>query len=267
VSEASLDVITVALVQAELHWQDPAANRDHLAGLMDRQPGCDLYVLPETFSTGFLGDRTDRPETMDGETVAWMQKQARVRSAVVAGSLAMLDAQHRRLNRFLFVTADGVLAHYDKRHLFGFGGEDERYRRGQSPTVVEWRGWRVDLQICYDLRFPVWCRNNRGFDLQIFVANWPAPRVEAWSALLKARAIENQSYVIGVNRTGSDGNGINYSGRTAAFSPMGELVTAMGDEEDVKVINLNINMLQDFRENFPFLSDADEFTLSLNPEP
>ncbi len=260
------DILEVALVQARLHWQDPAANKTHLAGLMDRQPGCDLYLLPETFSTGFLGDRPDQPETMDGATVAWMLEQARERSAAIAGSLAMLDGQ-RRVNRFLFVTADGVLAHYDKRHLFEFGGEDERYQRGHAHTVVEWRGWRIDLQVCYDLRFPVWCRNTRGFDLQIFVANWPAPRVEAWSALLKARAIENQSYVVGINRTGSDGNDIQYSGRTSAFDPMGEILKAMGDEEDVSVINMDINKLHQLRETFPFLRDADDFTLSLNPEP
>ena len=265
-SESASDILKTALVQARLQWQDPAANRDHLSGLMDRQPGCDLYLLPETFSTGFLGDRPDQPETMDGVTVAWMQEQAHERSAAVAGSLAMLDGQ-RRVNRFLFVTADGVLAHYDKRHLFGFGGEDERYQHGHSHTTIEWRGWRIDLQICYDLRFPVWCRNSREFDLQIFVANWPAPRVEAWCALLKARAIENQCYVIGVNRTGSDGNNIQYSGRTSAFDPMGESLIAMGDEENVAVIELNINKLRDIREKFPFLRDADDFKLSLTPDP
>lgn len=265
-TDARLDTLQVALVQSRLHWQNPAANREHLAGLMDRQPGGDLYVLPETFSTGFLGDGADEPETMTGETVAWMQAQARERSAGIAGSLAMLE-DNKRFNRFLFVTADGILASYDKRHLFGFGGEGKRYQRGHSTTVVDWRGWRMDLQICYDLRFPVWCRNDRGFDVQLFVANWPAPRVEAWCALLKARAIENQSYVIGVNRIGSDGNDVRYSGRTSAYSPMGEALLELKDEEAVSMITLNINELNDIREKFPFLRDADEYTISLNPEP
>ena len=264
--ESPLNTVEVALVQARLHWQDPTSNREHLAGLMDRQPDCDLYVLPETFSTGFLGDRVDEPETMTGDTVAWMQEQAGKRSAAIAGSLAMLDGD-KRVNRFLFVTADGILASYDKRHLFGFGGEGKRYHRGHSPTVVEWRGWRIDLQVCYDLRFPVWCRNDRAFDVQIFVANWPAPRVDAWCSLLKARAIENQSYVIGVNRTGSDGNDVQYSGRTSIFSPMGEALLELADEETVSRVKLNINELRDIREKFPFLRDADEFTISLTPDP
>lgn len=253
-------VIDVALIQARLHWQDPAANRAHLAELMDASPGADLYLLPETFSTGFLGDLSQVPETMQGDTVAWMQQQARARNAAVAGSLALAQGE-ARFNRFLFVTAEGVLAQYDKRHLFGYGGEDQRYSAGSSHTVLAWAGWRIDLQICYDLRFPVWCRNNRGFDLQLFVANWPSPRVEAWRSLLKARAIENQSYVIGVNRSGRDGNEVEYPGASSAWGPLGEKLLEMGEGEGAGRATLNLDELRELRLKLPFLADADTFEL------
>jgi omega-amidase len=252
--------IDVALVQADLRWQDAAANRDHLNELMNRSPGADLYVLPETFSTGFLGDLDNPAETMAGETVAWMQTQARERGAAVAGSLALSDGP-ARFNRFLFVTGEGVLAQYDKRHLFSFGGEDQRYQAGHCHSVVEWQGWRIDLQICYDLRFPVWCRNNRGFDLQLFVANWPSPRVEAWRSLLKARAIENQSHVIGVNRSGQDGKGIDYPGCSSAWGPLGEGLVEMNGDEGVGRVSLDRDSLADVRQRLPFLADADAFEL------
>ncbi|MFU8832408.1 MAG: nitrilase-related carbon-nitrogen hydrolase, partial [Wenzhouxiangella sp.] len=239
------------LVQAELCWQDAAANRDHLSELMDAGPSADLYVLPETFSTGFLGDVGQEPETMDGATVEWMREQAASRSAAVAGSLALVEGDER-FNRFLFVTKDGILAQYDKRHLFAFGGEDQRYRAGSSRTALDWKGWRIDLQTCYDLRFPVWCRNSadHAFDLQIFVANWPTPRVEAWRSLLKARAIENQSYVIGVNRTGSDGNKVSYPGRSSAWNPMGECLSELNDQEATSLVSLDLEQLQQTRQRF-----------------
>ena len=252
--------IDVALIQARLHWQDASANRAHLAELMGASPGANLYLLPETFSTGFLGDVSQEPETMHGDTVVWMQQQASTRNAAVAGSLALAEGD-ARFNRFLFVTADGVLAQYDKRHLFGYGGEDQRYQSGSTHTIVDWQGWRIDLQICYDLRFPVWCRNNRGFDLQLFVANWPSPRVEAWRSLLKARAIENQSYVIGVNRTGQDGNGIQYPGASSAWGPLGERLEELDEREGTGRVRLSLDELRSVREKLPFLADADDFEL------
>jgi omega-amidase len=252
--------IDVGLVQVRLAWQDPQTNRTRLGELMDAEPDCDLYVLPETFSTGFLGDLGQEAETMQGESVAWMVEQAGKRGAALCGSLALTDGD-ARFNRFVFVTGQGVQAWYDKRHLFGFGGEDQRYRAGSSPTVVEWRGWRIDLQICYDLRFPVWCRNTRQFDLQLFVANWPAPRVEAWRALLRARAIENQSYVIGLNRTGKDGNDIFHSGRSSAWNAMGEPLCELDDQETTGRVSLDIDTLREIRQQFPFQQDADRFHL------
>ncbi len=258
-----MDSLKVALIQAELRWQDGQANRDHLNDLMDAGPEADLFVLPETFSTGFLGDVGQTPEAMDGATVDWMREQAAGRSAAVAGSLALVDGGER-FNRFLFVTRDGVQAWYDKRHLFSFGGEDQRYRAGSSRTVLNWQGWRIDLQICYDLRFPVWCRNSsdQAFDLQIFVANWPTPRVEAWRSLLKARAIENQSYVIGVNRTGSDGNKVSYPGRSSAWNPMGDCLAELDDREATRLVVLDLEGLGEIRQRLPFLQDADRFTLT-----
>jgi omega-amidase len=258
VPEARLEV---ALVQAELHWQDAEANRRHLSELMDRQPGCHLYVLPETFTTGFLGDAGIEVEDFDGTTVSWMREQALAREASVCGSLVLADAEGVRRNSFVFMPPTGTPSRYDKRHRFGFGGEDERYAAGDHHTVVDYLGWRIDLQVCYDLRFPVWCRNNRDFDIQLFVANWPAPRVEAWRALLKARAIENQAYVIGVNRSGVDGNDIAYPGCSGAWSMEGHCMVEMGRAEAVARISLERAQLDDFRRDFPFLEDADSFRL------
>lgn len=253
--------LEVGLIQADLRWQKPGANRDHLAGLMDREPGCCLYVLPETFTTGFLGDAGLPAETMDGSTVAWLREQAASRKAAVAGSVALDDEGGRRRNRLLFVTPDGAVHYYDKRHRFGYGGEGSRYAAGCSQTVAEWHGWRIDLQICYDLRFPVWCRNTRDFDIQLFVANWPTPRADHWSALLRARAIENQAFVVAVNRTGVDGNGVDYPGRSSVWDAAGERVIELGGDEATARASLSREALTSARTRFPFLADADRFKL------
>lgn len=253
--------LEVALIQADLVWQDAAANRERLAGLMDRQPGCDLYVLPETFTTGFLGDAGLAAETMEGATVAWLVEQARARNAAVCGSVVITDEHDRRRNRLLFAHPGGEIDHYDKRHRFGYGGESEQYAAGENHTVVEYRGWRMDLQVCYDLRFPVWCRNVRDFDVQIFVANWPAPRAAHWRSLLRARAIENQAYVLGVNRAGTDGNEIVYPGCTAAWRPEGEILVELGAGEGTSRAGMDPRMLAKYREGFPFLRDFDRFRL------
>jgi len=253
--------IRVGLVQAELRWRDPAANRSHLGTLLDRAEGTDLFVLPETFATGFLGDQDRSPESMDGPTVAWMRDQASSRKAAICGSLALAD-QGRQVNRFIFVDECGeLLGHYDKRHLFGFGGEDERYTAGQAHRVIEWGGWRIDLQVCYDLRFPVWCRNDRKFDVQLFVANWPSPRIEAWRCLLRARALENQSYVLGVNRAGRDGNGIDYPGRSGAYAASGDCLVELDHRESLGQVVLERSELDEFRQRFRFLDDRDAFSL------
>ncbi len=253
--------LDVALVQADLRWQDAEGNRRRLSGLMDRQPGCDLYVLPETFTTGFLGDAGLDAERMDGPSVAWLCSQARERNAAVCGSLVIADEDGSRRNRFVFAVPDGQPQYYDKRHRFGFGGEDTRYAAGGGPVVVDWRGWRIDLQVCYDLRFPVWCRNTREFDIQLFVANWPAARVDAWSALLKARAIENQAYVIGVNCSEIVGSDIAYPGCSGAWSMEGHRLVEMGADEAVVRVRLDRERLDQYRKQFAFLADADPFRL------
>ena len=252
--------LDLALVQADLVWSDPEANRDRLGQLMDREPDVDLYVLPETFTTGFLGDEGATDEAMEtGETLEWMQTQARRRRAALCGSYVVVE-DGKRYNRFVFVDRSGVcLGHYDKRHLFGPGGEGERYTAGDALTLIEWMGWRIDLQVCYDLRFPVWCRNDRNFDLQLYVANWPSPRTGHWRSLLQARAIENQAYVIGVNRVGQDGKDVPYSGCSLAYGPAGEALLQMDDEELVGVVRLERSTLASYRESLPFLGDADRF--------
>ena len=249
------------LVQAELCWQEPEANRDHLGALMDKAPGADLYVLPETFTTGFLGDAEREAEPYDGPTLRWLRAQAEKRSAAITGSIALLDEHGRRRNRMVFMRPDGQASWYDKRHLFAYGGEDQRYAAGSAQTVVEWRGWRIDLQICYDLRFPVWCRNDRHYDLQIFVANWPTPRVENWRLLLRARSVENQAFVLGVNRTGVDGNGVDYPGRSSAWDGGGGCLAELGADESVRLVTLDRSALGDLRAKLPFLRDADRFSI------
>jgi predicted amidohydrolase len=256
----SSDRLTLALVQADLIWGDPEANRRRLAELMDRQPGADLYVLPETFTTAFLGDEGAPDEPMaGGPTLDWLRDQAARRGAAVCGSYVVVEEGCRH-NRFVFVDEAGeYLGHYDKRHLFGPGGEGQRYTPGQQHTLIEWQGWRIDLQVCYDLRFPVWCRNDRDFDLQLFVANWPSPRTAHWQALLRARAIENQAYVIGVNRVGVDGKQIPYSGASLAFGPAGETLLELDDSETVAPVVLSRSALEDYRAKLPFLNDRDLF--------
>lgn len=254
------DTLEVCLVQADLVWQDPETNRRRLAAMMDAQPGCDLYVIPETFTTGFLGDAGLEAERMDGPSVPWMREQAHARGAALTGSLVIDDGTGTRFNRLVFTTPEGECSHYDKRHRFSFGGENERYTAGERQVVVEWRGWRIDLQVCFDLRFPVWCRNDRQFDIQLFVANWPAARADHWRSLLKARAIENQAYVIGVNRCGRDGNGLDYLGETVARRFDGARMVELGACETCARVRFDLAALHYFRKNLPFLADQDRFT-------
>ena len=250
-----------ALVQADTRWADPAANRSHLAELMERAPGCDLYVLPETCTTGFLGDRERLAEPAAETDLDWLEQQAVQRQAAIACSVVAVDGE-RVVNRFVLARADGRRTVYDKRHLFGFGGEDRRYSPGAERVRTELLGRQVDLQICYDLRFPAWCRNDTGFELQLFVANWPAPRAEHWRTLLKARAIENQCFVIGVNRCGRDGLGLEYPGSSCAWGPLGEaLASPLDEREQVAVVELDFASLAAVRERFPFLADRDSFRL------
>ena len=254
------------LVQADTRWADPRANRENLANLMDSAPGADLYVLPETCNTGFLGDADlDEAgrggEIADGSEVAWLESQARERDAEIACSI-VVEENGSLYNRFVLARPEGESALYDKRHLFGFGGEGRRYTAGERRVRADLAGRRVDLQICYDLRFPVWCRNDDGFDLQIFVANWPKPRAEAWRTLLQARAIENQAFVIGLNRVGTDGKQVEYPGSSGVWGALGEaLVGPLDDREQVVTCELDFAALDEIREKFPFLVDRDRYSI------
>jgi omega-amidase len=249
------------LVQAQLFWADADANRRQLEKTArEHGEGCDLIVFPETFTSGFLGDVDARPETMQGDTVAWMQSLAAELGSVLCGSVA-IASERGRVNRFLWAQPDGTLLHYDKRHLFSYGGEDKRYVAGLERKVFEYRGWRICPQVCYDLRFPVWCRNRDDYDLLIFVANWPEPRTPAWTALLRARAIENQCYVIGVNRSGKDPRGLEYAGGSAVYDPLGQAVVDLGSAEGSASARLALENVFTVRRQLPFQQDADDFRL------
>ena len=249
------------LVQAQLGWKEPARNRQHLQTLVERAEGeFDLVVLPETFATGFLGDSELGSEGMQGATVDWMREMAARHDCAMAGS-AVIVSDGGRYNRLLFVTPGGQVNHYDKRHLFAYGGEDQRYTAGNDRVIVDYLGWRINLQVCYDLRFPAWCRNRDDYDLMLLVANWPSRRVKHWSSLLEARAIENQSWVIGLNRVGEDGNGFNYPGCSVVHDPMGACVANLGDEEVGEIVELDLSMVEQVRGNFPFQADADRFEI------
>ena len=262
--------LRVSIVQGETRWHDPAGNRDHYARLVAPLHGTtDLVVLPETFTSGFSNDAIGDAEGMDGPTVAWMLEQAARRDAAVTGSVQLRDGG-AVYNRMLFAMPDGGLAHYDKRHLFSFARENERYAAGRERVVVAWRDWSILLQVCYDLRFPVFSRNRfdasraglPDYDLALYVANWPAARAYPWKTLLRARAMENLCYVVGVNRVGTDGNGLHYSGDSAAIDFLGHPLSEATDQEVVSTMLLQAAPLLEHRARFPALLDADGFVLS-----
>lgn len=266
-----LHALRVSLVQGDTRWHDPAGNRDHYAALLAPLAGStDLVVLPETFTSGFSNDAIAQAEDMQGPTIAWMRAQAGALDAAVTGSV-QLRVEGRVYNRLLFVTPDGALQHYDKRHLFRYGGEHERYDAGRERLCVEWRGWRINPQVCYDLRFPAFCRNRfdverpgrLDFDLQLFVANWPSARAHAWQTLLRARAIENLCFVAGVNRVGVDGNALHYAGHSAVIDFLGQPQVEMQGCEQVVTTTLSAEALARHRDRFPAMLDADRFTLDV----
>lgn len=264
--------LRISLVQGETRWHDPAGNRAYYGRLIAPLHGTtDLVVLPETFTSGFSNDAVGEAETMDGPTVAWMREQAAALGAAVTGSVQVRagEGAGQVFNRMLFATPDGALAHYDKRHLFSFARENERYAAGRDRVVVAWKGWNILLQVCYDLRFPVFSRNGHDalrpglpdYDLALYVANWPSARAYPWKTLLRARAIENVCYVAGVNRVGTDGNGLHYAGDSAVIDFLGHPLTEATDEEVVSTMLLQAAPLLEHRARFPALRDGDRFTL------
>jgi omega-amidase len=258
-----VSTLRVTLVQQPLAWHDAAANRTRFAELLrPLRQATDLIVLPETFTSGFSMDVERLGEAAGGATVEWLREQAAGSAAAVAGSVITREGGHY-FNRLLFALPSGEVRHYDKRHLFRMGGEHEHFTPGRSAWSLEWRGFRICPLVCYDLRFPVFSRRRPqlDYDLLLYVANWPAARAEAWRLLLRARAIENQAYVIGVNRTGPDGAGVSYAGDSAAISFLGRPLAELGEAAAVATVELDGSALAAFREKFPAHLDADRFTL------
>ena len=246
----------ISIIQTDIKWADPQANITAADAAVDSAPGSDLYVLPEMFSTGFCTRPEGVAEPSDGSTLAWMKCKAAATGAALAGSVAVCE-DGKYYNRFYFVKPDGSVTKYDKKHLFTYGGEHEHFTAGSERVVVEWKGVRILLEICYDLRFPIWSRNRGDYDMIIYVASWPTPRVEAWKSLLTARAIENQCYVAGVNRVGTD-PGNEYSGGSRVIDPYGHIMAQCADGKgEVVSAEVDMNMLEAFRGKFPVLDDAD----------
>lgn len=253
--------LTVSMIQTSTHWHDPAANREMFSNWLNQVPDeADLVLLPEMFSTGFTMESAAVAETMQGETVAWLTEQAVSRDQALCGSVVIaVDGEY--FNRLICAKPDGELVTYDKRHRFRMAGEHEHYQAGGEKVVFEIAGWRICPMVCYDLRFPVWFRNTGDYDAIICVANWPAARQHAWNTLLQARAIENQVYVAAVNIVGRDGNGVNYSGGTAVYSPDGEMMAEHFDSEQIVTCALDPEPMTTLREQFPVWQDADNFSL------
>jgi omega-amidase len=255
--------LRVSLVQQPLLWQDPAGNRGRFEALLAGLAGhTDLVVLPETFTTGFSMDVERLAEPADGPTTAWLRSLAERLGAAVTGSVITADSGHC-YNRLLWAEPNGALRSYDKRHLFRMGREHQHFTPGRLAWSVSWRGFSVCPLVCYDLRFPVYSRRRAqlDYDLLIYVANWPAARAFAWRTLLRARAIENQAYVVGVNRVGPDGDGIAYGGDSAALDFLGGTLAELGAEPGVVTVTLDATALGAFRARFPAHLDADAFTL------
>ncbi len=259
---STAEALDVAVIQTGLVWQNAAANRELLQPLLWQASGADLIILPETFNSGFSMQSQQIAETMQGATVHWLQQQAHQLGAVICGSMAVAtDAGI--YNRLLWVQPEGKIAYYDKRHLFRMAGEDLHYQPGQRRVIVEYKGFRLLLQVCYDLRFPVFSRNQTDYDAMIYVANWPAARSRIWSTLLQARAIENQAFVLGCNRVGVDGNGHAYSGDSVILNYLGEpLADLPPGEAGLLRCRLDLSALQQFRRQFPAALDADAFSLT-----
>jgi len=251
----------ISLLQFNPVWESPSANREKIKELLAHLPATDLLVLPEMFSTGFVTDPVGVAEK-DGESFRFMQETAASRGCAVAGSLAV-EEEGRFYNRFYFVYPDGSEVHYDKHHLFTYGGEHHRFTAGDKPVVASFRGVRILLQVCYDLRFPVFSRNrllpdgSALYDMALYVASWPYVRMDAWDALLKARAIENQCFLAGVNRVGTD-PGNSYSGHSVLLGPKGQVLAACRENrEEIASCEINLEDLRAFRHQFPVLQDAD----------
>ncbi|WP_338491618.1 amidohydrolase [Erwinia aphidicola] len=254
-----MSTLKITVLQQPLEWMDGAANLRFFDELLAGIDGRDLIILPEMFTTGFAMEAA-KSSLPEAQVVSWLQAKAKAAHAMVAGSAA-LQTEKGAVNRFLLVEPNGTVHHYDKRHLFRMAGEHQLYLAGERREVIEWRGWRILPQVCYDLRFPVFSRNQNDYDLALYVANWPAPRALHWQTLLQARAIENQAYVAGCNRVGTDGNGHQYSGDSRIISPLGEILAAGEPHQPARLdADLSLENVREYREKFPAWRDADSFS-------
>lgn len=269
-----MSTLSVTIIQSDLFWENKKANLDMFEKKISSiGETAELVVLPEMFSTGFSMEPEKLAETMDGETVQWMKRVAAENKIILTGSIIIgekVGDETHYYNRLVWMLPNGQYGIYDKRHRFAYAGEDNQFSAGNKRLIASVKGWKINLLICYDLRFPVWARQNpvnlqQGgsleYDLLVYVANWPEKRVHAWKTLLQARAIENQCYVVGVNRVGSDGNNIKYTGESMVVDPLGEVLYTKKDREDIHTITLQKDHLISIREKFPFWRDADQFQI------
>jgi predicted amidohydrolase len=263
--------LTITLIQPNTHWEDKKANLEMLSQKIESvKDKTEVVVLPEMFSTGFSMKPEKLAETMNGATVDWMKRIASSKKIILTGSVIIVE-DGKYYNRLIWMLPNGEYGIYDKRHLFAYADEQNHYTAGNKRLIAQVKGWKINLQVCYDLRFPVWAHQShpssgetgRGleYDVLIYVANWPERRIFAWKTLLQARAIENQCYVIGVNRVGDDGNNIHYSGDSMIIDPSGEILYHKANEEDVFTYTLQKERLEEVREKFPFWRDADSFEI------
>ncbi len=251
----------ITIIQSDLTWENPQANRNYFEEKINSiSEEVDLIVLPEMFSTGFTMNPSSVAESMNGETVSWMIASAKAKNCAITGSIVISEGG-KFYNRLVFVFPSGEIKTYDKKHLFSLASEEKIFTAGSQKVVIEYKGWKICPLICYDLRFPVFSRNVENYDLLLYVASWPKPRINAWDALLKARAIENMSYVIGVNRIGLDGNNHEYSGHSQIINYLGDYLIEPFENEAVKIILLDKNQLMETRQKLNFLNDKDKFQL------
>ena len=260
-----MSTLNITIIQANLHWENKAANlkmfEEKINSIKEK---AEVVILPEMFSTGFSMNPKQLAEKMDGTSVEWMKNLAARKKNIITGSL-IIEEEGKYYNRLIWMLPNGQYGYYDKRHLFAYATEDEHYSAGNKRLIASVKGWKINLLVCYDLRFPVWARQtnddsgNPEYDLLVYVANWPERRVHAWKTLLQARAIENQCFVVGVNRVGEDGNGHRYSGESMIVDPMGEVLATKVNEEAVITMTLDKSKLEEVRNKLPFLKDADEF--------
>lgn len=256
------DNLNIAIIQSDIIWENIDENLIMFSEKIEKINNADIIVLPEMFNTGFSMNSKLLAESTNSKSVNWLKEIAKNKNSVIVASL-IIKEKDNYYNRLFWIEPNGTYKYYNKRHLFRMANEHNYYTHGTDELIINYKGWRIKPLICYDLRFPVWSRNKNNYDLLIYVANWPERRAEPWKILLKARAIENQAYVVGVNRVGTDGNGVVFSGDSAAIDPYGKIISNINPHEDkFEIIKINLSELNNFREKFPVNLDADSYKIS-----